>query len=41
MIELINSELERLEADELSLGIGIPITNLPAIARTMAVGRYR
>ena len=40
MNELTNSALERLKADELSLGIGIRITNSPAIARTMAVGGF-
>lgn len=40
MTELTNSALERLKADELSLGIGIRISNSPAIARTMAVGGF-
>lgn len=40
MSELINSALARLQGDELSLGIGIRITNSPAIARTMAVGGF-
>jgi hypothetical protein len=40
MTELTNSALARLQAGELSLGIGIRITNSPAIARTMAVGGF-
>jgi len=40
MTELTNSALERLKADELSLGIGIRISNSPAIARTMAMGGF-
>jgi 4-hydroxy-2-oxoheptanedioate aldolase len=40
MTELTNSALERLKADELSLGIGIRITNSSATARTMAVGGF-
>ena len=40
MSELTNSALERMKADELSLGIGIRITNSPAIARTMAVAGF-
>jgi len=40
MTELTNSALVRLQAGELSLGIGIRITNSPAIARTMAVGGF-
>jgi 4-hydroxy-2-oxoheptanedioate aldolase len=40
MTELTNSALERLKADELSLGIGIRITSSPAIARTMKTGGF-
>jgi len=40
MTELTNSALMRLQADELSLGIGIRISSSPAIARTMKLGGF-
>lgn len=39
-MDLTNTALDRLKADELSLGVGIRISNSPAIPRTMAVAGY-
>lgn len=39
-MELINTALNRLKADELSLGVGIRISNSPAVVRTMAIAGF-